>query len=70
MPEVGFEPSVAVYGDVFERLIAASKGASFIALEHGEGQADEVEALLREHGFETERVRDLAGIDRVAVGRR
>jgi release factor glutamine methyltransferase len=69
-PEVAFEPHGAVYGDVFERLIEAGAAASFIALEHGEGQADLVEGLLRAEGFETERIRDLAGIDRVAVGRR
>jgi release factor glutamine methyltransferase len=69
-PEVTFEPRGAVYGDVFERLIEAAAGARFIAIEHGEGQADVVEGLLRAEGFETDRVRDLAGIDRVAVGRR
>ena len=69
-PEVAFEPYGAVYGNVFERLIEAAASASFVALEHGEGQADAVEGLLRAEGFETERVRDLAGIDRVAVGRR
>jgi release factor glutamine methyltransferase len=69
-PEVAFEPSVAVYGDVFERLIEAGAGASFIAIEHGEGQGDVVEGLMRAEGFETERVLDLAGIDRVAVGTR
>jgi release factor glutamine methyltransferase len=69
-PEVLFEPHGAVYGNVFERLIEAAAGARFIAIEHGEGQADAVEGLLRAEGFETERVRDLAGIERVAVGRR
>jgi release factor glutamine methyltransferase len=67
-PEVAFEPRGAVYGDVFERLIEAAARARFIALEHGEGQADVVEGLLLAEGFETERVRDLAGLERVAVG--
>jgi len=69
-PEVSFEPQGAVYGDVFERLIEAAAGARFIAIEHGEGQADVVEGLLLAEGFETDRVPDLAGIERVAVGRR
>jgi release factor glutamine methyltransferase len=77
MPEVArYEPRAAVYapGDalsVVRRLVNAAAGAKFVALEIGAGQADAVEALLREAGFaETARVRDLAGIDRVAVGRR
>ena len=41
--------------------------APFLALEHGEGQADAIEALARAAGFgEVERIRDLAGIERVA----
>jgi release factor glutamine methyltransferase len=70
MPEVGYEPAGAVYGNVYERLIAQAGAARFIALEHGEGQADAVTALLARAGFTTERIRDLAGIERVAVGRR
>jgi release factor glutamine methyltransferase len=75
MPEVGrFEPHVALYADadglsVIRRLVELQ--VAFLALEHGEGQADAIEALLRAAGFdEVERVRDLAGIERVAVGRR
>jgi len=42
-----------------------------IALEVGEGQAEAVEGLLREAGFAgIERRRDLAGIDRVVLGKR
>jgi release factor glutamine methyltransferase len=42
-----------------------------VALEHGAGQGDAVAALLREAGFDSvQRVRDLAGHERVAVGRR
>ena len=45
--------------------------APFLALEHGEGQADAIEELAREAGFaEIERIRDLAGIERVFVARR
>jgi release factor glutamine methyltransferase len=77
MPEVSrYEPHGALFaaGDglaVIERLVAAASGARFIALEHGEGQAAAVEGLLRDAGFaETRRIPDLAGIERVAVGRR
>ncbi len=79
MPEVArFEPHVAVFGgdeglDLIERLAPAAfaAGARFIALEHSGYHGDPVEAILRAAGFtETERVRDLAGIERVAVGRR
>jgi len=75
MPEVErYEPRVAVFAPddglaVIRRLVAVP--ARFIALEHGEGQAEAVEALTRAAGYgETERIRDLAGIERVVVGRR
>jgi release factor glutamine methyltransferase len=77
MPEVSrYEPHMAVFADdeglaVIERLAVAAAGASFIALEHSGGQGDAVEAVLREAGFtDRSRIRDLAGIERVAVGRR
>jgi release factor glutamine methyltransferase len=76
MPEVGrWEPPLALFGEldglaVIRRLVAETK-APFLALEHGEGQADAIEALARAAGFgEIERVRDLAGIERVLVARR
>jgi release factor glutamine methyltransferase len=75
MPEVDrFEPHVALYAgadglSVIRRLVRVP--VAFLALEHGEIQADAIETLLRAAGFgEVERVRDLAGIERVAVGRR
>lgn len=75
MPDVAqFEPHGALFAggdglDVIRRLVAAPVG--FLALEHGQGQADAIEALLREAGFgDVSRVRDLAGIERVAVARR
>jgi release factor glutamine methyltransferase len=78
MPEVArHEPREAVFASssglaVIERLApaAAAAGARFVAIEHGEGQADAVADILRAAGFEPHRVQDLAGIDRVAVGRR
>jgi release factor glutamine methyltransferase len=78
-PEVArYEPAEALFaGDdglaVLRRLApaAAAVGATFAAFEVGIGQAGEVEALLRAAGFESvERVRDLAGVERVVVGRR
>jgi release factor glutamine methyltransferase len=54
--------------DVIRRLAQAP--VRFMALEHGHEQADAVEAILRAAGFtDVTRVRDLAGIDRVAVAR-
>jgi release factor glutamine methyltransferase len=77
MPEVArYEPHDALFAPdaglaVIRRLAPAAAGARFIALEHGAGQGDAVEEILRAAGFEdTSRVRDLAGIERVAVGRR
>lgn len=74
-PDVaGFEPSVALFaGDdglsVLRRLAGMLNGVPLVALEVGEGQAESVSRLLG--GFtRVERLRDLAGIDRVVVGRR
>ena len=71
-PELGYEPRAALYGgpdglDVYRRL-APQLDVPFVALEVGAAQAAAVAALL--DGFETELVRDLAGIERVVVGRR
>jgi release factor glutamine methyltransferase len=72
------EPPVALYagadGLAVIRRLAAQAGASaarLLALEVGMGQAAEVAAVLRDAGFaETETRRDLAGIERVVIGRR
>lgn len=49
----------------------AKSADAAIALEVGEGQAASVDALLREAGFGSVEVRaDLAGIERVVIGRR
>jgi len=78
-PDVArFEPAEALFAgadglDVLRRLApaAAAAGAAFAAFEVGQGQAGDVEALLLDAGFErTERIRDLAGIERVVVARR
>jgi release factor glutamine methyltransferase len=77
-PEISqYEPQVALFGgadglEVMRRLAGELTGSvSFVALEHGEGQAAAVCALLSAAGFaDTQRLRDLAGIERVVVGRR
>jgi release factor glutamine methyltransferase len=72
-----FEPSLALRAgpdglDVIRRLVpAAAARAPFLALEVGAGQAGAVAELCRAAGYaEIEVVPDLAGIERVVVGRR
>jgi release factor glutamine methyltransferase len=72
-PELAYEPAEALYAgptglEVYHRLGPALADVPFVALEVGEGQAGDVAALLP--GHEVELVRDLAGIERVVVGRR
>lgn len=68
-PELGFEPELALFGDVYEQLIgqALAAGADFVALEIGAGDAARVRAMLPGGG---EVHTDLAGRDRVVVWRR
>jgi len=71
---VRYEPAGALRGgadglDVLRRLIAAAP-APFLAVEVGAGQAGAVSALMREAGYRDVSIRrDLAGIERVVVGR-
>jgi release factor glutamine methyltransferase len=78
-PEIlRYEPREALFAGadglaVLRRLApaAAVAGARFAAFEVGAGQAAAVGELLRAAGFaEVETVADLAGIERVVVGRR
>jgi release factor glutamine methyltransferase len=78
-PEIArHEPPVALFagadGMAVIRRLAEQTGASaarFVALEVGMGQASTVADVLRAAGFaRTETRRDLAGIERVVVGRR
>lgn len=79
-PEITrFEPQGALFaGDdglsVIRRLVAQAgsrPALRLLALEIGLGQADAVAAIVRDAGFTViERRRDLAGIERVIVGRR
>jgi release factor glutamine methyltransferase len=78
-PEVGYEPREALFAGraglaVIRRLAArlGSAGALKLAgVEVAPGQAHAVTTLLERAGFESvERLRDLAGHERVVVGRR
>ena len=69
------EPREALLGgrdglDQIRALLASPPDCQAIALEIGLGQADAVENLVAKAGFaRTERRRDLAGIERVVLGR-
>jgi release factor glutamine methyltransferase len=72
---IRYEPAVALWGgheglDVYRRLAPQCAGIPFVAFEISGWLAEAVEALLHAEGFTTEVVKDLAGIDRVVVGRR
>ena len=75
---IGHEPGEALFAgedglDLIRRLIpdAVAAGARLVALEVGWTQAPAVAELLSAAGFhETGVIADLAGIDRVVVGRR
>jgi release factor glutamine methyltransferase len=75
-PEIGrYEPDVALFGgaeglDVYRRLAPAVADVAFVAFEVPGWLAEPVAGLLAAEGFTTEVIRDLAGIDRVVVGRR
>lgn len=76
-PEVIAEPDTAVFGghdgfEIVRRLVpAAVARAPLVALEVGFGMAGTVGGLLRDAGMTEIAVhRDLAGIERVVVGRR
>lgn len=76
-PEIAsFEPAGALFAgpdgfDLIRRLVPMVKAVPLVALEVGFGQEDGVSALLGQAGFgSVERLRDLAGHERVVVGRR
>jgi release factor glutamine methyltransferase len=73
---VEYEPAGALFAgpdglDLIRRLAPMLDGVGFAALEVGSDQGDAVDSLLRGVGFiDVERRRDLAGHERVVVGRR
>ena len=76
-PEITiYEPPVALYGgpdglDLVRRLLSGLARAAVVGVEVGFDQADAVCALAAEAGFKSiQRLRDLAGHERVVVGRR
>lgn len=76
-PEIErYEPRAALYGGadglaVIRRLISMLKGVPMVALEVGFDQAGAVANLLEGAGYRSvERLQDLAGHERVVVGRR
>jgi release factor glutamine methyltransferase len=76
-PEISqYEPGEALFAgddglDALRRLIAMADAVPLLALEIGAGQADAVVSLMADAGFDArERRRDLAGVERVVVGRR
>jgi release factor glutamine methyltransferase len=76
-PEISeWEPASALFAgadglDVIRRLVLMLDGVLVVALEIGFDQGDAVSRLVREAGFSSaERLRDLAGHERVVVGRR
>ncbi len=76
-PEIArYEPPGALYGgtdglDPVRRLVSRLGGVGVVALEIGLGQADAAAGLVAGAGFRSvSRLRDLAGVQRVIVGRR
>jgi release factor glutamine methyltransferase len=70
--DVLHEPRGALFGgddglDVIRRLVVAARDVPFVALEVGAGQAPAVAALME--GRRVKTIRDLAGHERVVVGR-
>jgi release factor glutamine methyltransferase len=58
-------------GAGFHETIARTARTRFLVLEVGDGQAEEVAAVLKEAGYDEVTITpDLAGIDRVVEGRR
>jgi release factor glutamine methyltransferase len=75
-PEIAnHEPRLAVVAEdeglaLLRRLASQLNGTPFVALEVGLAQEDVVAELLAAAGYATETRRDLAGIERVVIGRR
>lgn len=77
-PEVRREPLLALDGgqdglDIYKRLLPQAKAllaeGGICAMEHGWDQRGSLEKLFKESGFITQSIPDLAGLDRVIIGR-
>ncbi|GGW75995.1 peptide chain release factor N(5)-glutamine methyltransferase [Alteromonas halophila] len=77
--DVRFEPASALTSgkdglDAIRHIISSAppflKSPGYLLLEHGYQQAEKVRELLHERGFtEVETIQDLAGLDRVTLGK-
>lgn len=77
-PEVRREPPLAIDGgqdglEIYKRLLPQAKAllaeGGFCAVEHGWDQRGSLEKLFKESGFIPQSIPDLAGLDRVIIGR-
>ena len=69
-PELRHEPERALVGAGFHEQIARAARTRFLVLEVGDGQADEVAAILRDAGYRDVAItHDLTGTERVVEGR-
>jgi release factor glutamine methyltransferase len=69
-PELHHEPHTALLGNGFHGRIAREAQTRFLVFEVGDGQADEVVAVMRAEGYRDVTITpDLARIERVVEGR-
>ena len=69
-PELRWEPEVALVGRGEHERLARAANATFVVFETGDGQADDVAAMLERLGCSDVAITaDLAGRDRVVEGR-
>lgn len=78
-PEVRKEPALALDGgrdglDIYRKLLPQAwkllAADGIIAVEHGFDQRIRLEELFKETGFTTKSIADLAGLDRIMIGRK
>ncbi|HJQ50444.1 MAG TPA: HemK/PrmC family methyltransferase [Gaiellaceae bacterium] len=71
LPELRFEPEIALVGRGEHERLARAANARFVVLETGDGQATEVAEMFERLGYvEVVITADLTGRDRVVEGRR
>lgn len=61
---IGGDDGLEPYRRMLDMLQHCVQWPRMIAFEHGQGQAEHIEAILQQHDYRCERIRDLAGIDR------